>query len=696
VDLTSLLDPRSVAIVGASERPGSYGGETLVNLAAIGYEGDVWGVNPGRTRVHGRECFPSLAELPAVPDAVVVAVPAASVPEVIEEAGRIGSGGAVVYAAGLGEVAAGLGLQRELVEAARRHDLPVCGPNGNGIVCFPRRVALWGDALVPSEPGEVALISQSGNLAVNALAARRGLRLHTVISSGNQAVLDAADWLLALAREEGVRSVALNLEDDGDGGRLCEALAACADAGIGVAVLKVGASEAGASAAAAHTGAVASDQRVFRALIDEAGGASATDPHDLLELAKALATRRPARRAGPARGGLAVMTCSGGDSSAAGDEAERLEIELAAFSPPTEHRLRELLPAAATVGNPLDYTSMIWGERDTLRELIETVGRDPHVARLLIFYDEPEGLEGGPKLSWDAVREGIIDGAAASPVPVIVASTLPELLQVASATRLIKAGVPAIAGLRTALLCAAALMRPRGVPSRLREIAALAVRSGARAAAGDGQAGAWLAEHEAKGVLREAGVPVVAGRVARGEDDAVAILEELGPPVVAKLTDPGLRHKSELGALALDLATETELRAADARLRALGAGEVLVERHAPPGAQLLIAARRDAVVPSLAVGLGGIWTEALDDAAVIPLPATPSRVELALRGLRGAPLLTGGRGGPELDVAAAARLAAAAGELLVKANLELLELNPVVVHERGAVVVDALARRTAG
>ena len=690
MDLRRLLDPGSIAVVGASEREASYGGQTLINLGAIGYRGEVWGVNPNREQAHGHPCYPSLADLPAAPDAVVVAVPAASVPRVIDEAGEAGCGGAVVYSAGFAEAPGGGALQDELVAAARRHALPVCGPNGNGIVRVAQRVALWGDALVPLEPGHVALISQSGNLAVNALSARRGLRLHTIVSCGNQAVLDAADYLLALARDEDVRSVALNLEDDGDGAKLCEALAACADAGIGVAVLKVGSSDAGAAAAAAHTGAVAGDQRVFAALMDEAGAALAADPHDLLELATALAVRDPRRAESPR--GVGVMTCSGGDSSAAGDEAQRLGIELAEFTPETTRRLGDLVPSAATVANPLDYTSMIWGERDTLRELIETVGSDEGVGQVVVYYDEPAGLEGGVKDSWDTVREGILDGAMASRSPVLVASTLPELLQPRSARRLIDAEVPAVAGLRTALACARALMAPPPDAARLREIAAAARRD--RAAAdrdGDGSE-RWLAEHEAKQLLRDAGLAVVEGRVAADEEDAAAILAELGPPVVAKLSGEGLVHKTELGALVLGLETDAEVRAADARLRDLGAGQVLVERQAEPGAQLLVAARRDAVVPSLTVGLGGIWTEALSDAAVIPLPASPERVEAALGGLRGAALLTGGRGGAELDVAAAAGLASSAGELLLDAGLELLELNPVVVHERGVVILDAVAR----
>jgi acetate---CoA ligase (ADP-forming) len=184
VDLTRLLRPRSIAVVGATDRPASYGAQALINLDTIGFDGPVWGINPKRAEVLGRPCVPSLADLPTPVDAVVIAIPAAGVPAAVEQAGAHGCGGAVVIGAGFAEVATGVELQHKLVAAAERHDLPVCGPNCNGIVAMHARAVLWGDALTPREPGPVALVSQSGNVAVNALATRRGLRFHTVIASG--------------------------------------------------------------------------------------------------------------------------------------------------------------------------------------------------------------------------------------------------------------------------------------------------------------------------------------------------------------------------------------------------------------------------------------------------------------------------------------------------------------------------------
>ena len=580
--------------------------------------------------------------------------------------------------------------------AAARHGLPVCGPNCNGIVAMHTRAALWGDALAPREPGAVALISQSGNVAVNALATRRGLRFHTVVASGNQAVVSAADYLAFLADEDGVGAIALYLEDDGGPG-LCEGLAACAENGVRVAVLKVGSSSAGAQAAAAHSGALAGDQRIFRALIEEAGAAWAEDVHELLELAKTLAVPVRARGRAPGQapgrassGGLAIMTCSGGDSAQGADEAERLGVGLPEFAPATCDRLRELLPAAATAANPLDYTAMIWGDTAALSGLVQAVGADPSIGRVLVFYDQPPDLDGAIKDSWDAVREGVVLGAAVSEADTIVSSTLPELLDDQAAWGFIQAGIPAVAGLRTGLRCAAALARPAGDPGRLREIARAAGQRPHPSAE-------WLSEHASKELLRLAGLELVEGRLVCDPDDAVAALGELGGAIALKLSSPGIQHKSELGALELGLSSAAEVRTAYARLSALGrkvGASVLAERMVAPGVELIVAARADAIVPALVIGLGGVWTEVLTDVAIVPLPAGAGRIERALRTLRGAPLLMGGRGTAPVDVAAVARLAERVGEVLVEESLELIELNPVVVGPGGAVAVDAMVRRT--
>ena len=696
-DLTPLLEPRSVAVVGANDRPGSYADIVLRNLERAGFEGEVFGVNPRRSEVHGHPCFPSVAELPHPVDAVVVAVPAVGVPEVIAQTAARGCGGAVVISAGFGEIEGGRKLERDLREAALATGLPVCGPNGNGIVAVGARAPIWGDSVAPLEEGRVALISQSGNLAVNALGSRRGIRYHTVVSTGNQAVLDASDWLEAISARDGVGSVALFLEEDGDGARLAEALAACAARGVRVTVLKVGESAAGSQAASAHTGAVAGDQRVFRALIEEAGAVWASDPHELLELARVLAEPRGRPRGD---GGLAILTCSGGDSGIAADEAARLGVELAELGDETCRRLGELLPASATVGNPLDYTAVAWGDADLLRRIMVAVAADPGVDQLLVLYDHPAGLAPEAAAEWAAVRAGIVGGAAETAAATLVASTLPDLIDDQASRELADHGVPAIAGLRAALACARAVRLPAGDPERLRAIAgaARARRSPTATDAGRDEGG-WVDEIEAKELLRRGGIPVPQGTVVASEDECALAAATLGGPVVLKLAGPGIRHKSEVKGVHLSVLGEADARSAYRSLAsspAGPAGRVLVERMAPAGVELLIAARADAVVPALVIGLGGIWVEALDDVAIVPLPVDADRCREAMLSLRGAPLLTGERGGEPADLGSAASLASAVGALLLETGLELLELNPVVVHREGCVALDAVGRRGRG
>jgi acetyl-CoA synthetase len=678
-------------VVGANDRPGSYADIVLRNLERAGFDGEVWGVNPRRDEVHGRPCVPSVTDLPQPVDAVVVAIPAEGVPDVVAEAAARDCGGAVVISAGFGEIPEGQELERELRAAAGR--LPVCGPNGNGIVAVSLRAPMWGDSVAPLEPGPVALISQSGNLAVNALGSRRGIRFHTVVSTGNQATVDASHWLRAICELDGVGSVAMFLEEDGNGPDLADSLAACAERGIGVAVLKVGESAAGARAASAHTGAVAGDQRIFRSLVEEAGGAWARDPHELLELARVLAEPR-ARARGD--GGLAILTCSGGDSSIAADEAARLGTALPELSAPTRELLAELLPSAATVGNPLDYTALIWGDTELLRRITVAVGDDPAIDQLLILYDHPQGLEAPAAAEWAAVRAGIVAGADATRAATLVASTLPDLIDDEASGELAERGVPAVAGLRTALLCAQALRRAPGDSHRLREIAAAAraVSSPADPGASGAAAEGWLDEIDAKELLRSAELTVPPGCVVASEDECALALQELGPPVAIKAASPSLRHKSDAGALRLGIETREAARTAYRELAgAAGAnGRVLVERMMPSAAELLVAARADAVVPALVIGLGGIWTEPFDDVAIVPLPAEPGRVLRAIRSLRGAAVLEGGRGGDPVDLDAVAAFAASVGALLLDSGLDLIELNPVAVRPEGCVALDALAR----
>lgn len=660
--LTRLLAPASVAVVGATDREGTYAHTTLLNLARAQFPGRVIGVHPTRTSAAGVACVPALAEVGPV-DAVVIATPADTVPAYVREAAELGCGGAIVYAAGFAEAGRG-DLQGELVAAARA--MPVIGPNGNGMVSVPSRAPLWGDAVtLPPEAGGVALISDSGNIGVVGMAHREGEGLHTVISSGNAAVLDTPTLLGEVALLDGVRAVAMYVEGDGDGGRWCEALAVCAERDIRVVVLKAGRSARGAAVGAAHTAALVGDQTVFAAMITEAGGVMVQQPLELLETARALAIGRRDPR------GAALITCSGGDAAIAADIADDLGVGLADLSASTEGRLRELLPPAATVANPLDHTAMVWADTEAIAALAEAVGGDPAVGHLIYVQDEPPGLPPGPLSEWRATRAGGVLGGERAGVDTLVVATTPG-----------QAAAGAVAGLDNALRAIGALQSHPPDAHRLRAMA------DARATPHHATV---LDEHAAKSVLARYGVAVAQGVVVSGVDDAVGVARSLGYPVAAKVVAEGLIHKSDVGGVVVGLESDEAVARECARLLAIVPGaRVLVERMVAPGVEVLVAARRDGVVPTLSIGLGGVWAEALADVACMPLPASPARVRSALETLRGFPALSGGRGGARLAIDALCGAAGRIGDALLTEGWELIEVNPLIVSASECVAVDAV------
>ncbi len=679
MDLSRLFSPTSIAVVGATDRPGSYGNAAVSNLVTAGFGGRLVGVHPTRAEVHGVACIPSLDELDAPVDAVVIATPADTVPGLLDTAGRLGCGGAVVFAADFAETGR-TDRQELLVEAAGRHRLPVVGPNANGIVSVPARAPMWGDGVRLGDAGGVALITQSGNLGVIALASRRGIEWHTVVSVGNSAVVDAAQSLQQLAVTDGVRAVALYLEGDGDGAGWAEAFAACADNDVRIAVLKAGRSEAGAVAGGAHTAAVAGDHRIFAALVKEAAGAWCHDPHELLETAKLLATPRPTHA-----GGLAVVTCSGGDSVITADEADRLGVPLADLSHETRTRLAGLLPDGVVVTNPLDHTNMLWADTPKVRALVEALAADPGVNQVLYVQDTPPDLSDADAAEWRATRAGLVE-ADIPGTGRAVAAGLPELMPEAVATELAAAGVTALGGIATALSALKAHAVPPAAGDHLRRIAA-AAHSGVGT-------GDWLAEHEGKALLARHGVPVPVGAVAATPGEAVQAAAAIAGPVALKVSHPEVQHKTDIGGVVLGLDDADQVAVAAEQLLGLRRGAaVLVEAMATPGVEMLVSATRDGVVPSLVVGTGGIFTEILSDVVVLPLPVDADRVASALPELLGHPMLTGARGRPPVDIEALCTLAAAVGRALLDEGLSLIELNPVFVTAAGAVAVDAVVRR---
>ena len=669
MNLDRLLSPRSVAVIGATDRVGSYARATLDNLREGRFAGSVVGVHPTRRDVLGVSCVPTLADLDCAVDAVVIATPAATVAAQVRVAREMQCGGAIVYAAGFAE-SGEHELQNELVRAAA--GFPVIGPNGNGVVSVHARAALWGDDVrLPEVAGSIALVTQSGNVGVVSLAHRQGLGLHTVVSLGNAAVVDAAAVIAQLAGTDGVRVIAMYAEADGDGARLCEALALCAENDVRLVVLKAGRSAQGAAAGAAHTSVLAGDHRVYAALMREAGAVMVREPVELLETARALSLGVRDSR------GIGVVTCSGGDSVMAADIADDVRAHIATLTGDTLDSLRALLPDTATAMNPLDHTNTVWADTEAVAALTELVARDPDVAQIVYVQDQPPELPPHAADEWTATREGALLGGSRAGIPTVVVSTAAG-----------QSPPGAVAGLVPLMQAIAALQSPAPSAHRLRSIAA-AAHSVVTATGGD-----VLPEHEGAALLSDSGVDVASSMVATTPADAREAAAALGLPVVLKVSAPGLLHVSDIGGVVLGLSDLRDVEEAATRLLELpGLPEratLMVQQMIPAGVEMLVSVHSDGVVPVLVIGRGGTWAESSDDVVVVPLPVDESTVERAIDGLRCRDELRGARGTQAYDIDALCQLAVGASRLVTEGTVSLVELNPVIVTTDGAVAVDAV------
>ena len=582
-------------------------------------------------------CVPSLADLPEPVDAVVVAIPAAGVPDVRRGGGRGGlRRRGRVRAPASPRRGGARARRRALRAAARRHGLPVFGPNGNGIVALHERAALWGDALAPREPGRRrARLPERQRGGQRARARAAGCASTPSSRAATRRCSTPPTCSSALAEDEGVRSIALYLEDDGDGARLCAALARCAERGVGVAVLKAGASarrrDARPRPTPARSRATSACSARWSRRPARPGRATSRAARAGQGAGRAAARGAPAaaRRRDPHLLGRRL-------APSAADEAARLGARAAAARAGTPWRgSRALLPGAATVAQParlhgddLGRARRRCGARDRASA---TTRRSTSCS---CFYDQPAGIDGGRGESWDArARRASPHGAAASAAPVLVASTLPELLDDAAAPPLPRGGRA-----RASRACAPALRVRRGAAAGRPATAARLARDrrgrrGARAAGGRRRRLAGRARGQGA-AARRAASPVVRGRASPPTRTTRSRRpRELGGPVALKRSAPALQHKSEAGALALGVADEATLRSRAGVPRGVaaagGAGRRRCWSRGWRRRASSCSSPRGATrsCPALVVGLGGIWTELLDDVALVPLPASPERVE---------------------------------------------------------------------
>ncbi|MFZ3468263.1 acetate--CoA ligase family protein [Streptomyces sp. 4.24] len=686
-DLSALFDPRSVAVVGASDDPAKYGHAVASQaLRADGRRRPVHLVNRRGGTVLGRPAAPSLTAIGEPVELVVISVPGSGFEAAVEDALACGAKAIVGITAGFAEAGpAGAARQRAVVARVREAGAVLVGPNCLGIADNTTELYLASDRFAP---GGVALLSQSGNLALELQlrGAPHGLGFSRFVSLGNQADVTLVDLVEDCARHEATTAIAVYAEDFGDGRAFARAAAA---AGKPVVLLTAGRGSASARSARSHTGALTTSADVVAAACRDAGVELVRTPREMTVVLAALSSR-PGARTGGSR--TAVFTDGGGHGAIAADAAEDAGLDVPELSPATQAGLRTVLWEQSAVGNPVDLAGM--GEQQPL-SYADTIGHllaaDEVDAVLMTGYfggyAAAEGGLGGGQAGGSALAEGetlaaekIVTHCAGSPKPLVVQSMYPGS---PSCRVLAGAGIPVFAATEDSARALSAMTgRAAGSAAEVPAVPA--------AAAPLRDAG----YHGVRALLGAAAVPFPAAREVSDEAGVLAAAAEFEGPYVLKALH--LLHKSDAGGVALRLADRDALLAAYRDMRArLGAGSYSVEAMADltDGIELIVGVNRDPRFgPVAMVGLGGVLTETLRDVAFALAPVPARRAEELLRGLRTAALLTGVRGRPAVDVAAAAAVIERI-TTVAAAHPEIaeLEVNPLLVRPDGALALDARA-----
>jgi acetate---CoA ligase (ADP-forming) len=694
--LDRLLRPRSIAILGASERPSV--GRTLVEaLDGIGFRGDIYPVNPRYESLLGRRCYASVVELPRDVDVLAFCVNHARVLEHMRPAADRGVGAAVIFDGGFAEAdAEGRARQEAISAICREASMALCGPNCMGVISphVPSLVYIQALHDPTRLAGNVGLISQSGSICIGLLTDCRRFGWSQVISSGNEAVVAAVEFLEYLIDDPTTRVIAMFLETVREPERFVAALDRAADRGKPVVVLKVGRSVRSRRAISTHTGGLAGESRVFSAMLRAHRAIEVSDMDELTEvIAACQAERWPRGRR------LAVMTASGGQAELILDLAGAANLQLPPLAPDSRAEVERVIGRITGDGNPLDA----WGNGDFVTNFphgLRVLGSDPGYDAIVFctdgFDDQPMG---SPARALDYAKT-LKEAAGQSPKPFYLMTTRSGVFRRDVVAFLREHGTTVIGGTRAGL----------GAVDRLaRWTEPLAPRRAERDGGGAiqalqaGRARPTIHEHDAKRLLASVGASVVREQAVTSLDQARDGAKTIGYPVALKVVSDAIPHRSDLGLVAVGLRDESELRAAwdrfSRRIDELGrrndVAAFLIQEMAHGILEVFAGVSRDPDFGLvLAFGAGGVLVEALDDVALRPLPLRDGDAASMIAETRVATLLEGFRGRPPGDVDALARALEAVGDFAwaERENLAELDVNPIVVREKGAgyVVVDAL------
>ncbi len=685
--LDRLFHARSIALVGVSGDPRKMTGAPLEILRQSGFPGRIYPVNPRYPQISGLTCYPDIAALPEAPDVALIMLSARLVPGAVRACADKGIAAAVVLSSGFEESEDGRQFAEELLRVARETGVQVVGPNCEGVWSVRDRVLLtFGSAARRKvlHHAPIAVLSQSGAMA-GALGRHlqdNGVGCAYIVSVGNETVLTIADYLEWMIEQDDVRVVLLFIEGVRDGARLLRLIDAARSRGTRVVALKTGNSAAGQKAAASHTGKIASPYVVYRDLLDEAGAIQVQSLTELIEAAEVLSVAPwPARRG--ENGGVSVFSIPGGTRAMTADLLELHDVPLATFASGTVQALASALPEFGGTENPTDLTGQVLSHPGLFDTCLRIIAADPHTEALIV-----QVANRGPR---DVIERADLLGsvAAAASLPVVV-SFLGDTLPVPERARLRGAGI----------VCArdpAEAARYLGWLYRSRDIAARAPFTSTQAATPAKPPATWSETVE---FLRDCGMDVPHERIVRIDDDGRASCEGVRFPVAVKALPEDCDHKTELGAVILNVRTVEDVVTAVANVRQRlqrPDARVLVQEMVAGGIEVLLSALRNPDFgPVLAIGMGGTTVELHRDVAYVALPTDSARVGRALARLKLSTLLNGFRGRPPADLDALVDAAVRFGAQFLASRpvMAEMEINPLFVREAGAgvVAVDALVK----
>jgi len=701
-DLQPLLAPRSIAVIGASDRPGA-GSIVLDNLRKLGYPGCVYPVNPKYAELAGWPCYGSLKDLPGPIDSAAILLSSRQVLTALQQAADAGARAAWVLASGFAEAGPeGEALQEEVTNFARDHRIELCGPNCIGVVNLHARAAMYSTALPATiKPGRVGAVLQSGAVCLGIANANRGIGFSALISSGNEAGLDNSDYIAYLADDPNTHVIIAFIEGFRHPDRFVWAADRARTAGKPLLVVKVGRSAVAQRAVTAHTGSLAGADVVHDAVMREHGVVRLDSLDELLEAAE-LFLKAPL----PKGRGVAMLTLSGGQIGLIGDVAARMNLELPEISDEVRQALGAVLPPYSAIANPLDA----WGAgnfEETYPACMEILARDEKAHLIAVSRDSSPGI--AEREIWQSMV--IVDAAArvaqGSGKPVVIFGNVSTGLEPATQQRADAVNLPLLQGTSESLRAIEALIEyaefTRRVPERL--AASPVDASGlAHLRAGLAAQPEALSESASKRLLEAFGVPVTRELLADSAEAAAHAAESLGFPVVLKIHSPDVQHKTEAGGVVLNVGDPSEARRAyEDIVRSVGVRYpeaaiegILVQEMVPAGAiEVIVGSANDPEFgPVVVFGFGGVLVELVKDSTLRLAPVTLKQAREMINSIRGAALLRGFRGRGPADVEALAdaivRVSHLASEL--RNEIAAVDVNPLMVlpKGRGVLAADAL------